>query len=67
LPFPSILLGSHDDPYCSLERAQSFAQAWGATFVDYGACGHINAQSGLGDWPAGFEILKQLLDEKDTK
>jgi uncharacterized protein len=67
LPFPSVLLGSHNDPYCTLERAQTFAQAWGAEFVDYGACGHINTESGLGDWPAGFKILQQLLDEKDTK
>jgi predicted alpha/beta hydrolase family esterase len=62
LPFKSILLGSHNDPYCSLQRAQGFAQAWGSEFVDYGACGYINAESGLGDWPAGFEILKTLMD-----
>ena len=62
LPFKTVLLGSHNDPYCSLQRAQHFAQAWGSEFVDYGACGHINAESGLGDWPEGFEILKKLMD-----
>ena len=63
LPFPSVLLGSHDDPYCSLQRAQDFAQAWGSAFVDYGHAGHINADSGLGDWPQGHAILMQLMRE----
>ena len=60
LPFKSILLGSHDDPYCSLERAQQFAQAWGSEFVDCGNRGHINAESGLGDWPEGQALLAQI-------
>ncbi len=47
LPFPALLVGSRNDPYCSLERAEALAQAWGARFVDYGERGHINA----GIWP----------------
>ena len=50
LPFPALLVGSRNDPYCSFERAEALAQAWGARFVDYCECGHINAESGLGDW-----------------
>jgi uncharacterized protein len=61
LPFPSILLGSQNDPYCSLARAQSFARAWGSAFIDYGARGHLNADSGLGDWPEGRALLARLL------
>ena len=60
LPFRSILVGSQDDPYCSFERARGFATAWHAEFVDYGRCGHINAESGLGDWPQGQALLQQL-------
>jgi len=60
LPFKSILLGSQDDPYCSFARAQSLAQAWGCEFIDYGARGHINAESGLGDWPEGRALLARL-------
>jgi predicted alpha/beta hydrolase family esterase len=60
LPFQSILLGSHDDPYCSLARAQHFAYAWGSEFVDCGNRGHINAESGLGDWPEGHALLARL-------
>jgi predicted alpha/beta hydrolase family esterase len=60
LPFKSLLVGSQDDPYCSLERAKTFAQAWGAEFVDYGARGHLNAESGLGDWPEGRALLARV-------
>jgi predicted alpha/beta hydrolase family esterase len=60
LPFRSVLMGSHNDPYCSLARAQAFASAWGSQFVNCGAVGHINAESGLGDWPDGHAILMKL-------
>jgi len=60
LPFKSLLLGSQDDPYCSLERAKAFAQAWGSEFIDFGARGHLNAESGLGDWPEGRALLARL-------
>ncbi len=60
LPFPSLLLGSHDDPYCSFARAQAFAAAWDARFVDCGHCGHINADAGLGAWPHGHAMVRQL-------
>ena len=64
LPFRALLLGSHDDPYCSFERAQGFAADWGSEFVDYGHCGHINADSGLLDWPHGLAQLHQLMETK---
>ena len=62
LPFKSILLGSQNDPYCSPERAQQFAQAWGAAYVNGGDVGHINAESGLGDWPEGLALLQPLMN-----
>ena len=61
LPFKSTLVASQDDPYCGFERARGFAAAWGATLVDAGAAGHINADSGLGDWPQGQALLKELI------
>jgi hypothetical protein len=61
LPFKSTLVASQDDPYCSFERARGFAAAWGAKLVDAGAAGHINADSGLGDWPQGQMLLNELL------
>ena len=61
LTFKSILLGSRNDPYCSFERAKTFASAWGSEFIDYGHRGHINAESGLGDWPEGQAWLQALV------
>ena len=60
LPFRSLLLASHTDPYCSFERAQALATGWGATLIDCGARGHLNAESGLGDWPQGHALLLAL-------
>lgn len=63
LPFPSVLVGSRDDPYCRFERAQALAGAWGARFVDLGARGHVNAESGLGAWPEGHALLHSLMKD----
>ena len=63
LPFSSRLLGSQNDPYCSLARARFFADALGAKFIDYGKTGHINADSGLGRWPDGQAMLSALRHE----
>lgn len=61
LPFPAVLVGSRNDPYCSLARAQALAADWGARFVDLGERGHINAESGLGGWPEGRVLLVDWL------
>ena len=60
LPFPSVLLASRDDPFCALERARFFADAWGSELIDIGPCGHLNADSGLGDWPEAHLHLERL-------
>ena len=60
LPFSSVLVGSRNDPYCRAERAHALAQAWGSRWVDLGEAGHINADSGLGDWPEGHTLLEML-------
>ncbi|MBS0294064.1 MAG: alpha/beta hydrolase [Proteobacteria bacterium] len=63
LAFPALLVGSRNDPYCSLERARGMAQDWGARFVDLGNRGHVNAESGLGDWPEGRALLHSLTNK----
>ena len=60
LPFAAVLVGSTDDPYCSAGRARGLAADWSARFVDGGARGHLNAESGLGDWPEGRTLLLDL-------
>lgn len=63
LPFVSVLLASRDDAHCKFERARLFAHAWNAQFMDYGDCGHIDAQSGLASWPEGHVLLQDLMKD----
>jgi predicted alpha/beta hydrolase family esterase len=63
LPFPSVVVASTNDPYVTAARARTFAEAWGSRFVTIGDAGHINSQSSLGDWPAGFALLQELREE----
>jgi uncharacterized protein len=60
LPFPSIIIASTDDPYSTLEYAQTRAQQWGSRLISIGASGHINASSNLGDWPQGKSLLNDF-------
>ena len=60
LPFASVVVTSSDDPYCSAERSAQMAADWGSTVEVIGACGHINGESGLGDWPAGWALLRVM-------
>jgi predicted alpha/beta hydrolase family esterase len=64
LPFPSLLVASRTDPYCTYERAEDLAYAWGSAIVDAGEAGHLNPQSGFGPWPEGLMrfagFLRQL-------
>lgn len=60
LPFKSTLVASSRDPFCDFTVAAHLAQRWGSARVNAGSIGHINAESGLGDWPAGRALLMQL-------
>jgi predicted alpha/beta hydrolase family esterase len=61
LRFPSRVVASRNDSYGSFEFSARCAQAWGSELSDVGALGHINADSGLGDWPEGERLLSSLL------
>lgn len=66
LPFRSTVVASSNDAYATLPRARQFAADWGSAFVDAGAIGHINAASGLGDWPFGQVLLDALIATADA-
>jgi len=67
LPFPSVLIASSTDPYCSLERAQGLALDWGSVLVEAGDAGHINVASGHGPWPEGLMRLGWFLKRLDGR
>ncbi len=62
LPFKTVVFASSNDPFCRLDQAERFASGWGATCIDMGTRGHINADSGLDDWLHGHEELLQLIN-----
>jgi len=61
LSFPSLLVGSENDPYMTLESARRLAMHWGSGFVNAGALGHINLDSGHGPWLQGEALLTYLI------
>lgn len=60
LPFPSIVVSSTNDQHVTRERARAFAQAWGSRLVEIGDAGHINGDSGYGEWPEGEKMLREF-------
>ena len=65
LPFPALMVAANDDPYCDANRARCMAADWGARFVDRGPGGHLNGESGLGDWPEGRALLNDFLNDNE--
>jgi len=63
LRFASLVVTSTDDPYGSAEYAQARATQWGSRLAVIGPFGHINAESGLGNWPEGLALLEGLVCE----
>jgi len=60
LPFVSLVVTSTDDPYGDADRVAQMAADWGSRTISIGARGHINGDSGLGDWPEGLALLQGL-------
>ncbi|MBB4275420.1 RBBP9/YdeN family alpha/beta hydrolase [Rhizobium mongolense] len=60
LPFASIVVGSLNDIYISLERLTMFARLWKSDLRNIGLAGHINVASGFGRWPSGYGLLSTL-------
>ncbi len=61
LPFPSFVVASNDDPFCSLEKAEEMAASWGSVFFDAGDSGHLNHESGHGPWPEGLMVFAKFM------
>ena len=61
LPFPSITVGSQNDPYCAADVSESLADRWGSLFINAGEAGHINSDAGYGPWPEGLLAFGQFL------
>ncbi|MGE5450365.1 MAG: RBBP9/YdeN family alpha/beta hydrolase [Acidobacteriota bacterium] len=64
LGIAATLIGSENDPWMPLERAQQWAALWGARFQNLGPVGHINVDSGFGPWPLARHKVDQMLREQ---
>lgn len=67
LGIPATLIGSEDDPWMPLERAQQWAVLWGARFQNLGSVGHINVESGFGPWPLARFKVDQMIREQQRR
>ena len=54
------LIASRNDPWMSFERAEYWSRQWQVPLFDAGEVGHINAQSGHGEWRQGLNLLNTL-------
>jgi predicted alpha/beta hydrolase family esterase len=59
--FRSLVVASANDSFGSPAHANHCAIAWGSTFIDIGQAGHINADSGHGEWTEGHALLQQFM------
>lgn len=66
LSVPGILLGSLTDPWLSWSGAQSLGEQWGLRTECVGDVGHINVQSGHGEWEDGWKRLFELFTVTDA-
>jgi predicted alpha/beta hydrolase family esterase len=62
LPFPSVLVASTNDPYCAIERAETFVRDWGSELRVLEGAGHINTASGHGSWTPGLAWFEAWLE-----
>jgi predicted alpha/beta hydrolase family esterase len=65
LPFPSLTVASRNDIYASLDTSARIAAMWGSAFVDLGMVGHINAESGIGEWAEGIRLMASMVPQDD--
>lgn len=64
LPFPSCVVYSSDDPFCAADRALAMAADWGSPTHRLEEARHINADTGLDDWPQGLAWLHALQSDE---
>ncbi len=65
LSFKSLVVGSTNDHYCSIDKAEKMAKDWGSKFINIGTKGHINSDSDVGAWTQGKALLRNLIFSKD--
>ncbi len=60
LPFRTLVIGSRDDRYMDFASLRQYAARWGADLHDLGQAGHINIDSGFGQWREGYRLFSSF-------
>ncbi len=58
---PGRIIASSNDHWMALDRVMYWAAQWRFPVSVLGPLGHINSDSGFGDWPEGYDLLKSHL------
>lgn len=66
-PFPSLMIGSQDDPYITSPQLANWAGVFGSPYVDVGLRHHIGDAAGLGNWVEGKLLLEGFLKDLAVK
>lgn len=66
LAFPSLVVSSSNDPWVKAGTAEHWSGVWGSDFLNIGAAGHINVDSGHGPWPQGLALFARLRGTNET-
>ena len=61
VPCASLLVASRNDPWLRFDDALRLARRWGSRIRDVGDAGHINVDSGHGEWDEGLDLLHRLV------
>lgn len=65
LGYPAIVAASQNDPYMTFKRSGWWATKWQARLISLGYAGHVNIDSGHGDWPQGEKLYQDILIAAD--
>lgn len=61
LSVPGLMFASRSDPLLNFSRAKYWSAAWNCPLVDVGDAGHINAQSGFGEWLHALDCIAEFV------
>ena len=60
------MIASDNDPHVTPKRAREISNHWGASFLLLRSAGHINSESGFGEWSEGISLLRAIFDLNDA-
>jgi hypothetical protein len=60
LPFPCVVAASRNDHLARFERVVEMAAEWQADLVDLGPVGHLNPESGFGEWRMAVQLVHDI-------